>query len=86
MKKQIDPKQFGLAPRTKLYQKDTNIFIISIDRKSRIIMKDATAILEKALKIKRVLESAVVYLETSAPVCSKSVAFLNEQGIEIIEL
>lgn len=48
-------------------------------------MKDASAILEKVKKIKNFIENASVCLETNAPICSKSVKFLNENGIEIIE-
>ena len=46
----IDPKLYGLLARTVLLKDDHDNFIFSIDRKSRIIMKDATAILEKAEK------------------------------------
>ncbi len=86
MKKKIDPKTYGLPQRTTLYQQDSDMFIISINRKSRIIMKDATAILEKVIKIKTVVENATVSLETNAPICSKSVKILNENEIEITRL
>jgi hypothetical protein len=48
-------------------------------------MKDATAILDKAEKIKDVEPDVTVTLETTAPICSKSAKLLNENGIKIIE-
>ena len=40
---------------------------------------------EEAEKIKNIDPDAVVILETNAPICSKSVKFLNENGIIIEE-
>ena len=80
----IDPKLCGLPARTVLLKGDHNNFVLSIDRKSRIIMKDANAILEKAEKIRTVAPGATITLETTAPVCSKSTKFLSDNGIEII--
>ena len=85
LKTKLDPKSYMLPPRTLLFQQSPNEFIIGINRKSRIIMKDATVILEKAEKIKNIDPNAVVILETNAPICSKSVKFLNENGIQISE-
>ena len=85
LKTKLDPKIYMLPARTLLFQQGPNEFIIEINRKSRIIMKDATAILEKAEKIKNIDPDAVVILETNAPICSKSVKFLNENGIKICE-
>jgi hypothetical protein len=68
-----------------LYQQGTDKLIISINRKSRIIMKDATAIIEKARKIKTVIPSASICLATNAPICSKSLKHLKENGIEFVE-
>lgn len=84
VKKKVDPKIYGLPPRTDLYQDGAETFIISINRKSRIVMKDALTVLEKAQKIKNTSENAIIFLETNAPVCSKSTKFLTENGIEII--
>ena len=49
----VDPKLYGLPARTVLLKDIHDNFVLSIDRKSRIIMKDATTILEKADKIKK---------------------------------
>ncbi|WP_020588951.1 hypothetical protein [Desulfobacter curvatus] len=79
----IDPKLYGLPARTVLLKDDHDNFVLSIDRKSRIIMKDANAILDKADKIKKIVPGAIITLETKAPVCSKSTKFLSDNGIEI---
>jgi len=81
----IDPKLYGLPVRTVLMKDDHDSFVLLIDRKSRIIMKDANAILEKANKIRTAASGATITLETAAPVCSKSTKFLSDNGIEIIQ-
>ena len=79
----IDPKLYGLPARTVLLKDEHKNFVLSIDRKSRIIMKDAAVILEKAGKIRKTAPGATITLETTAPVCSKSTKFLSENGIEV---
>ena len=86
MTKQIDPKIYGLSARTVLMQTGSDKFTLVINRKSRIIMKDALTIIKKIEKIKKKVQSASVVLETSAPVCSKSIKFLEERGIKIISV
>lgn len=81
----IDPKLYGLPARTVLLKDDHDNFVLSIDRKSRIIMKDAAVILEKGEKIRETVPGATITLETTAPVCSKSTKFLSDNGIEIIQ-
>ncbi len=85
MNKFIDPKLFSLPPSTKLKQVGTNQFDIVIQRKSRIIMKDGKGVLAKVGKIKHHVPKAKVSLRTSAPVCSKTEAFLKERGISVLE-
>ena len=86
MIKQIDPKIYGLPPRTVLMKKDADKFTLVINRKSRIIMKDTLIILKKVEKIKEKVQDASIVLETTAPVCSKSITFLKENGVEIISI
>ncbi len=85
MNKFIDPKLFSLPPSTKLKQVGSNQFDIIIQRKSRIIMKDGKGVLAKVDKIKHHVPKAKVSLRTSAPVCSKTKAFLEERGISVLE-
>ena len=47
-------------------------------------MKDAKAILNKVYKIKEKIPNASVSLKTNAPICSKSIKFLEENNVEII--
>ena len=79
----IDPKQFSLPARTVLKRVDAKTIAIVIDRKSRIIMADGRKILEKARKILQVLPGTAILVKTSAPVCSKTITFLESEGIEV---
>jgi hypothetical protein len=83
LREQIDPKLYELPPRTVLMNGGSNEFILVINRKSRIIMKDAVTILKKTEKIKAKVLNARVVVETNAPVCSKSVQFLKDNGISL---
>jgi hypothetical protein len=47
-------------------------------------MKDALTIIKKVEKIKGKVQSASVDLETSAPVCSRSIKFLKENNMDIV--
>jgi len=80
----IDPKEFGLSPRTVLEQAGSNAIVIVILRKSRVIMADGRKIVEKARKIQKVRPEVTVALKTSAPVCSKTITFLEGEGIRLI--
>jgi hypothetical protein len=84
MLEQVDPKLYGLPPRTILMKRDSEEFILVINRKSRIIMKDALAILKKVEKIKEKVPNASVALETNAPICSKSIKFLEENDVDVL--
>ena len=86
MPDKVDPKQLGLPPRTVLEQVDARTIAIVIDRKSRIIMADGRKILDKALKIKKTQPAVSVALKTSAPICSKTIRFLDDHGIAVISL
>ncbi len=83
MNKTIDPKEFGLHPKTVIEETAKNHLHIIINRKSRIIMSDGKKILKKALTIKEHQPKARVSLKTSAPICSKTVIFLKENGIDV---
>ncbi len=83
MKQKIDPKKFGLPATTRIEHTGSTHFIIVIDRKSRIIMNDGEKILDKAAKIKASVPDAVVTVSTTAPVCSKTKRFLEEQNVRV---
>lgn len=78
-----DPRAFGLHASTRMESPGKNHYTLVIDRKSRIIMKDGQKILEKATKIKSHIPTAIVDVRTTAPACSKTEAFLKQNGIQI---
>ena len=82
----IDPREFGLHARTVLEQVDEHTVALVMDRKSRIIMADGRKIVEKVKKIQKARPNLTVVLKTSAPVCSKTLAFLDKAGIAIHSL
>ena len=82
----ISAKEYGLPPRTVLEQLADNSFALVVDRKSRIVMADGRKIVEKCEKIRQVHESAQVVLKTSAPVCSKTLKFLESAGVSVVPL
>ena len=81
--KEIDFKSVG-APTRSVIGKDSNNHLYIIKNiKSRIIMKDGRKIVETVKQIKNKTNSSVS-LATTAPVCSKTKRFLNENDIRII--
>lgn len=85
MEKSIDPKRFGLHPSTCIEESAQNHFTLVMNRKSRIIMKDGQKIVTRYEKIRAAVEDAVIDVRTTAPVCSKTKAFLKEKGITITQ-
>jgi hypothetical protein len=83
--KKIDPETFNLPKRLNILENKKGEVFITINRKSRIIMKDGIKISEQILKIKNKKPRASFYLKTSAPVCSKTKTYLNERKIIILD-
>ena len=81
----IDPKTYGLSSRDRLIKISENHIALIINRKSRIIMADGRRILEKINKIRKIAPGVNIILQTNAPVCSRTVAFLQESDVEIID-
>ena len=84
MNRKVSPKYFGLSTRTHLEQIDDNCIAIVVDRKSRIIMADGKRILEKVNKIQKVQPAMQVALKSTAPLCSKTIQFLEAEGVRLI--
>ena len=82
----LDPKQYGLPARTILEQIDEQTIAIVINRTSRIIMADGIKLLERVNKVEAITPSTTIILKTNAPVCSKTMRFLEEAGIKIDRL
>ena len=49
----LDPKKYGLSTRVVLIENDQKEIIISINRKTRIIMKDGIKIVDQVHQIQR---------------------------------
>ena len=81
--KEIDPESIGAPTRSVIGEDSNNHLYIIKNIKSRIIMKDGYKIVETAKEIKNKTNSGVS-LATTAPVCSKTTRFLNENDIKII--
>jgi hypothetical protein len=84
MPEYVDPKSLGLPPRTVLEKIAPNTLAIVINRKTRIIMADGKKILARAAKIKVAKPDWKVILKTNAPVCSKTLQYLADNTIEVI--
>jgi hypothetical protein len=82
----INPEIYGLTTRDRIIKIGENHLAIVIDRKSRIVMKDGRRVWEKAEKIRRQSPGVRLSLQTSAPVCGKTRMFLQERGIEVIDI
>ena len=83
MKESILPTDFGLSNRVNI-QLDGNSIIIVKQRKTRIIMKDSKQLLEIANKIWNKKPDIKIKILISGPICSKSIKFLADNGIEVI--
>ena len=81
--KKIDPKIIGAPSRSVIGEDNSNHIYIIKNIKSRIIMNNGYKIVETVKQIKNKTSSRVS-LATTAPVCSKTKRFLNENDIKII--
>jgi len=80
----IDSTEFGLSSRVKIVKFEDNSYGIQKKRKSRIIMKDGQQIEDIAEAIHRVKPNADIKLIISGPICSKTIKFLSNNSIEVI--
>lgn len=76
--------KYGLNSRVKLEKISKNHIGIIKRIKSRIIQKDAVKIIEQANIIRKKDPNMKVSLICNNNICSKSVALLNKNNIEII--
>ncbi len=72
----------GVSAATVIEQDGDSIFLVK-NKKSRIIMKEGAKILEINEKVKEQYGKQIV-LETTAPVCSKTIKVLEENSISIV--
>ena len=69
-----------LPPSMTLDQVRDSGFILTINRKSRIIMKDGRKLLETLQPIRDNIPGARIEIRATAPICSKTRRFLQEEG------
>ncbi len=79
-----DPKQYHLNSRIKLEELGNNHIGIVKLIKSRIISKDAEKIVESAKQIKSMDPKVKVSLVCTSNICSKSIALLAEEDINVV--
>jgi hypothetical protein len=79
----INPKLYQLSASVKLVTLATNHIAIVKYLKSRIIQKDAVKIVEIARQIQKLEPKTKVSLVCTQNICSKSVALLTKEGIEV---
>jgi len=78
-----DPTHYGLPARVQLEALGDNRLGIRKVIKSRIIRKDAEKIVQMARQIRSVNPAVELTLLCSRNICSKSLALLREEKIEI---
>ena len=81
--KLIDSVKTGVLKRVKVGVDTQDNYYIVKSVKSRIIMKDGKKINETANTIAKQTNKKV-FLATTAPVCSKTINYLNDKKIKII--
>ena len=81
--KLIEPITVGVSNRIKIGVDINNNYYIVKNIKSRIIMKDGKKINETANTIIKQTKKNV-FLATTAPICSKTINYLNDKKIKII--
>lgn len=81
----INSKDYGLTQRDNLVQDQPHHLSLVIHRKSRIIMADGQRIAGKIDRIRRKDPKAKVTVRTNAPICSKTLKFLKDMGITVVE-
>lgn len=79
----LDPADYGLPRRVFLEEHEGGIALV-IDRKSRLVLADGVRILAQIQAIRNKADGQAVMLKTTAPVCSKTILFLQEHGIPVL--
>ena len=80
---EVTPSYYGLSSRIQLEEIGKNHLGLRKVIKSRIIRKDAKKILEIAEQIRNVVPEMEITLICTRNICSKSLALLHENGVEV---
>ena len=81
---ETDPTYYGLPARIQLEELGENRLAIRKVIKSRIIRKDAEKIVQMARQIKSANPALGITLLCTRNICSKSLALLREEEINIV--
>ena len=87
--KEISPKELGSRKKIALYLgvdlKEYYALVMSIEKKSRILRKEATELMLLHEKVESYIDSKITkkYMIIKAPLCSKAKALLEENGWKV---
>ena len=87
--KEISPKELGSRKKISLYLgvnlKEYYALVMSIEKKSRILRKEANQLMELHEKLEKYIDSKITkkYIIIKAPLCSKAKALLEEHGWKV---
>ncbi len=80
---EVAPSHYGLSSRVQLEEIGKNHLGLRKVIKSRIIQKDAAKIVETVRQIRGVVPGVEITLICTRNICSKSLALLHENGVEV---
>ncbi len=87
--KEIFPKELGSRKKVSLYLgvdlKDYYALVMELEKKSRVLRKEAEDLMALHEKIEQYIDSKVTkkYIIVKAPLCSKAKALLEEKGWKV---
>jgi len=87
----VSPKELGSRKKVELYLgvdlKGYYALVMSIEKKSRILRKEANELMALHEKLEKYIDSKITkkYMIIKAPLCSKAKALLEEHGWKVWE-
>ena len=87
--KEVSPKEIGSRKKIGIYlgidMKEYYALVMSIEKKSRILRKEATELMLLHEKVEAYIDSKITkkYMIIKAPLCSKAKALLEENGWKV---
>ncbi len=90
--KEIMPKELGSRKKVKLYLgidlKGYYALVMNVEKKSRVLRKEAGELLVLHEKLERYIDSKVTkkYIIIKAPLCSHAKAMLEEHGWKVMSV
>jgi len=90
--REITPKELGSRKKITLYVgvdlKDYYALVMQIEKKSRILRKEATELMQLHEKLEKYIDAKITkkYIIIKAPLCSKAKALLEEHGWNVFHV